>query len=178
MPDKTKCPVFRLRHFVLTVDGLTSFLNLFSGNYQPKTVWGSNATEEGPSTPAKCLAEADVHQTHRTRPKVDFRMMPLSRSAGNEEKGDMNVNYGRQPRTGWPWPVGLLFGVNRITRLKGTSQQSSRKRSAKEIAEDLSVWKQSWLNSIAPQPAIVQMAAQLQRVSKASSSGVPSNWIR
>ena len=100
MQDKTKCPVFRLTHFVLTVDGLTSFLNLFSGNYQLKAVWGSNATEEGQSTSAKQLAEVDVHQTHRTRPKVDYRMMPLSRSAGNEEKGVMNVNYGRQPRPG------------------------------------------------------------------------------
>ena len=80
------------------MDGVISFLNLFSTNYKLKTEWKSNATEEGPSASADDVAEADVHQTHRTRPKVDSRIMPISTPAGNEEKGDVNVNYGLQLR--------------------------------------------------------------------------------
>lgn len=59
---RTKCPVFRLRHFVLTTDGLIPFLNVFSGNYKLKMKRRSNATEQGSSALAIGVARADVHQ--------------------------------------------------------------------------------------------------------------------
>ena len=54
----------------------------------------TECSKEGPSAPDSDWSEADVHQTHRTRPEVDFWMMPIHTSAGNEKKVDTNVNYG------------------------------------------------------------------------------------